>query len=71
MKNDNKLLQMLQRISEPDDQLLDDARFSTPVIFDLEAFTATDTIDVIEVEPLVVVPIVRELTYVPAPEGLQ
>ncbi len=68
---DDKLLQLLLGTSESDDQLLVEGELGVPMIFDLETFTATDTIDVIEAEPLVVMPIVRELTYVPAPEGLQ
>ena len=54
----------------PDDQLLGDNKQGVPVVFvDLETFTATDAID--EIGPVVVLPRVHELTYVPAPRELQ
>lgn len=54
----------------PDDQLLGDSKQGVPVVFvDLETFTATDAID--EIGPVVVLPRVHELTYVPAPRELQ
>ena len=64
MKEEKKPLQLLQRTSETDDQLLGDSKQRIPVVFvdvDLEIVT----------EPVVLLPLVCELTYVPAPEGLQ
>ncbi len=55
MKDDKKLLQLLQRTSDPDHQLFREL----PVVLDLETFTVA--------EPVVVVPRVCELTYVPGP----
>ena len=67
MKYEKKPLQLLQRTPEPDD-----SKQSVPVVFvDLETFAAMGTIGVIVAEPVVVLPRVHELTYVPAPEGLQ
>jgi len=67
MKYKKKPLQLLQRTSEPDD-----SKQSVPVVFvDLETFAATGAIDVIAAEPVVILPRIHELTYVPAPEGLQ
>ena len=69
MKDEKKPLQ-LRRTSEPDDQLVGDSKQGVPVVFvDLETFTATDAID--EIGPVVVLPRVHELTYVPAPRELQ
>ncbi len=62
MKDEKKRLQLLQRSSETDDQLLGDSKQRIPMVFvDLEIVT----------EPVVLLPLVCELTYVPAPEGLQ
>ena len=62
MKDEKKRLQLLQRSSETDDQLLGDSKQCIPMVFvDLEIVT----------EPVVLLPLVCELTYVPAPEGLQ
>ena len=72
MKDEKKPLQLLQRTSEPDDQLLGNSKQGIPLAFvDLKMFTATDAIEVIVAEPVVVLPLVCELTYVPAPEGFQ
>ncbi len=72
MKDKKKPLQLLQRTSEPDDQPLREGEHGFPVVFvDLGTFTVTDEIEVIVAEPVVVMPIVCELTYVPAPEELQ
>ena len=71
MKDEKKPLQ-LRRTSEPDDQLVGDSKQGVPVVFvDLETFTGTDAIAVIVARPVVVLPLVHELTYVPAPEELQ
>ncbi len=51
MKDEKKPLQLLQRTSETDDQLLGDSKQGIPVVFvDLETFTATGAIGVIAVE---------------------
>ncbi len=72
MRNEKKLLQLLQRTSEPDDQLFREGKYGFPVVFvDLETLTATDAIDMIVAEPVVVMPLVCEVTYVPAPEEIQ
>jgi hypothetical protein len=72
MKDKKKPLQLLQRTSEPDDQLLGDSKQGVPVVFvDLETFTLMGAIDVIVAGPVVVLPRVHELTYVPAPRELQ
>ena len=72
MKNEKKLLQLLQRTSQPDDQLFREGERSVPVVFvDLETLTATDAIDVIVAEPVVVLPRVSERIYVPGPEEIQ
>ncbi len=72
MKDEKKPLQLLRRTSEPDDQLVGDSKQGVPVVFvDLETLTATDAIDVIVAEPVVVLPRVSERIYVPGPEEIQ
>ena len=72
MKDEKKPLQLLQRTSETDGPLPGDSKQDIPVVFvDLETFTATGAIGVIATRPVVVLPRVFELTYVPAPEELQ
>ena len=64
MKDEKKRLQLLQRSSETDDQLLGDSKQWVPVVFtDLEASTAAESV--------VLLPLVCEMFFVPAPEGLQ
>ncbi len=63
---------MLRLGVEWDHQDSKDQRIVRAVVFvNLETFTATGVIGVIALEPVVVLPRVCELTYVPAPEGLQ
>ena len=65
MKNEKKLLRLLQRTSEPDDQLFREGESSVPVVFvDLETL-------MIVAEPVVVLPRVFERIYVPGPEEMQ
>ena len=72
MKYNKKLLQLLQRTFEADDPRFREFEHGVPMAFiDLGSFDEPETIDVIEAEPVVVMPRVYELTYVPAPEELQ
>ena len=63
MKNEKKLLRLLQRTSEPDDQLFREGESSVPVVFvDLETL-------MIVAEPVVVLPRVFERIYVPGQQA--
>ena len=72
MKDDKKLLQLLRRTSEAEEQYVREIEHGVPMAFvDLGTFNTPEKIDVIEAEPVVVMPRVCELTYVPGPDDLQ
>jgi len=72
MNDEKMLLQLLQRTTDPDEELFDNRGPGSPVLFvDLGSLNMTDAIDVIVAEPFVVLPRVSETIYVPAPEEIQ